>query len=100
MRCPLLGLRSVLAPPPLKGRGLGGEGRSLIVYDFPFSACALRVENAGIGGTHCRHGACQKGRASDTMRRRTKHHVSAGRCGGTVYAAVSKTAALHGLVGS
>src|SRR5690348_4431620 len=26
-------------------------GRSLIVYDFPFSGCALRVEDAGIGGT-------------------------------------------------
>src|SRR5690348_4114976 len=59
MRCPLLSplspcralLRSGSGPPLPLGGGVRGGGRSLIVYDFPFSACALRVEDAGIAST-------------------------------------------------
>src|SRR5690349_8108631 len=75
-----------------------GVGRGPIPDSIRLPILRLRAQSGRYG--HLEHSACQKGRASDTMRRRTKHHVLAGRCGGTVYAAVSKTAALHGLVGS
>lgn len=84
------------------------------VYAFSFSTCAARVEagaawspGAGMGvGRQNGHSACQNRCASDTMRderyasRCEWRRVSARRCGGTVYATVSKTVALHGLVGS